>query len=248
MEDQPHSSSSLSFSPLPNPDWVRPTQRRFIVNKSAILPIPALLLFLAILFSLPSSPRVQASPPEPPSVVESVYEEVYLPLVTLTGKISAEAFMGSDRYAELRFQGDEPPLPSVIHAVYGPPNDLHTAEFPLNPDGSFQLILPPSSVILQARVPGHLPQTIQVEATRDLTVTFPMLVAGDANGDGAIDLKDLFLLAKHFQEKGPWTDREDALPDLNRDQEVNLLDAQYILQNLGTTLQNLSATDRGNFE
>lgn len=248
MGDQPHPSSSPSFSPLPNPDWVRPTQRRFIVNKSAILPIPALLLFLAILFLLPSSPRVQASPPEPPSVVESVYGEVYLPLVTLTGKISAEAFMGSGQYAELRFQGEEPPLPGVIHAVYGPPNNLHTAEFPLNPDGSFQLILPPSSVILQARVPGHLPQTIQLEATRDLTVTFPMLIAGDVNGDGAIDLKDLFRLAKHFQEKGPWTDREHALPDLNRDQEVNLLDAQYILQNLRISLQNVSAKDRRIFE
>ncbi|MBE3553589.1 MAG: hypothetical protein IMW85_00960 [Thermicanus sp.] len=248
MGDQPHPSSSHLFSPLPNPDWVRPTQRRFIVKKSAILPIPALLLIFPILFSLPSWPRVQASPPEPPSVGESVYGEVYRPLVTLTGKISAEAFMGSDQNGELRFQGDELPLPSVIHAVYGPPNDSHTVEFPLNPDGSFQLILPLSSVILQARVPGHLPQTIQVEATRDLTVTFPMLVAGDVNGDGAINLKDLFRLAKHFQEKGPWTDREDALPDLNRDQEVNLLDAQFILKNLRISLQNLSATDRGNFE
>lgn len=68
-------------------------------------------------------------------------------------------------------------------------------------------------------------------ATWDMIGTV-VLLDGDANGDGSVDLLDLSILASNFDDPGTFTYAEG---DFNGDGTVDLLDLSILASNFGTT-------------
>lgn len=74
-------------------------------------------------------------------------------------------------------------------------------------------------------------QKINIESKKLLTLNDIELYAGDVNGDGVINAKDLNTLNQHFgQEAQPGTENEKY--DLNQDGIINALDRSLIEQNM----------------
>ncbi len=99
-------------------------------------------------------------------------------------------------------------------------------------DGLFSLSLPPGDYTVTASLVGYLGSQTNVllEASPNPQTLPPvMLVAGDCNHDGVIDLSDLILIARNY---GLPASVEPAA-DLNADGVVDLMDLTILGQNYG---------------
>lgn len=99
----------------------------------------------------------------------------------------------------------------------------------LDASHSFQLTLPPGTYVLTASRRGYLSaqHTTLIESNQTVRLPALTLRAGDANGDGVVDIADAALVASNFDR----TDAGDA--DLNGDGQVNVLDLVLVNTNFG---------------
>lgn len=149
----------------------------------------------------------------------------------ITGVISAEAFGEEVNYNDTWYEGSDGIHRIVVEALNeeGQVVKLGTLES----DGSFLFSLPAGSYSIRVVVPGHFGGAVAVVADGDKEVDFATFAAGDVNGDGVIDLRDLQQAARAFGKTSASFDYKSSAADLNRDGEVDMLDISYILDNYG---------------
>jgi hypothetical protein len=99
-------------------------------------------------------------------------------------------------------------------------------------DGSYWLAnVPPATYTVILSMPGYLQHWLQVTVTPGASITLPDLAlrAGDVNGDCAVGLTDLVLIAINFHRSPPTT----ASVDINGDGSVDLFDLILVSLNMG---------------
>lgn len=98
-------------------------------------------------------------------------------------------------------------------------------------DGSYTILSVPAGIYtIRAYVPGYLVAERQgIEILPGHTIEMPpvTLLGGDANGDGHINLLDLTLVARNFNQCPPL----DPWADITRDGCVNLMDLVLVTKN-----------------
>ncbi|MFN8499993.1 MAG: S8 family serine peptidase [Anaerolineae bacterium] len=99
-------------------------------------------------------------------------------------------------------------------------------------DGSFSVMLAPGDYTITARHALYLDSQAAITVDGSPAVTLPgvTLMAGDVNGDGVIDLRDLVTLAANYGQSVP---PADARADLNGDGAIDLLDLVMLGFNYG---------------
>ncbi|MBA3874234.1 MAG: DUF2012 domain-containing protein, partial [Anaerolineae bacterium] len=108
------------------------------------------------------------------------------------------------------------------------------ADGTINADGSFQLNnVPAGSYVVQFSAPGYLSTTaaVDVQAGQGATVQVT-LIAGDIDGNGAIDLADATFIGANYDIQSPPAPEQ---ADLNGDGTINLLDLVLVGKNFGKT-------------
>jgi len=149
----------------------------------------------------------------------------------ITGTITAEAFGEGVDYSETWYEGADGVHKVVVEALDA---EGHVAKIgTVNADGSYRLSVRAGNYTIRVVVPGHFGAAESVVADANKSVNFGPLTAGDVNGDGVIDLKDLQQAAKAFGKAAPWSDARSSAADINRDSTVDLLDISFILNNYG---------------
>lgn len=146
------------------------------------------------------------------------------------GSISAEAFGDGMDYSELFYQGDDGVRRVIVEALDS--SGAIVKQGAVNADGTYRISLPEGEYTIRVVVPGHLDGEATVSSQNN-ELDFGPLLAGDANGDGVIDLRDLQQAAKAFGKTSDQFNFASSGADFNRDGEVDMLDISFILNNYG---------------
>lgn len=150
---------------------------------------------------------------------------------TISGQVSAEAFNSSVDYSTVWYEGTDGVHKVVVEAIDS--NGAVAAIGEVAAGGSYTLKVPNGTFKVRVVVPGHLSAETSIEANRDVTFNFGLLEAGDVDGNRKIGLMDLQLAAKQFgKSKGSgWLNAKASSADINRDNEIDLLDISFIIAN-----------------
>ncbi|WP_338555369.1 hypothetical protein [Paenibacillus sp. KS-LC4] len=150
---------------------------------------------------------------------------------TISGHVTAEAFSSSVDYSNVWYNGTDMVHKVAVVAIDS--NGAVAANGEVAANGSYTLKVPNGTFQVRVVVPGHLSAETSIEANRDVTINFGPLEAGDVDGNQKIGLKDLQLAAKQFgKSKGSgWLNAIASSADINRDNEIDLLDISYIIAN-----------------
>lgn len=146
------------------------------------------------------------------------------------GTITAEAFADDFDYSQVFFEEEGKQLKVVVEALNGSGQVVKMGT--VEADGSYRLSLPEGEYTIRVVVPGHISATAVVSG-ENKELHFGPLTAGDVNGDGVVDLKDLQQAAKNFGKTSSEFTFQSAQADINRDGEVDMLDISFILNNFG---------------
>jgi hypothetical protein len=103
-----------------------------------------------------------------------------------------------------------------------------------NADGSFQFDgVPAGQYVLQFSAAGYLTTTTPVDVIEGQGASVQVtLLAGDIDGNGAVDLTDASFIGANYQVQVPPAPAE---PDLNGDGFINLVDLVLVGKNFGKT-------------
>lgn len=153
----------------------------------------------------------------------------------ISGHITAEAFGSDINYSTVWYDGAEGVHKVVVEAVDSKGYVAAIGE--VKADGSYTLRVPNGTFKVRIVVPGHVTAIQSIEVNRDITLNVGPLNAGDVDGNGKIGLIDLQFVAKQFGKSKiiGWWDFKASGADLNRDNEVDLLDISYIIANYSLT-------------
>lgn len=153
-------------------------------------------------------------------------------LFEISGRILAEAFLDAEGIAKVDYQDvwyeDEAEVHRVIVRAIDELGKVY--EGIVESNGQYRIVVPEGEYTIEVLVPGHLTYRTTVSINANMTLNMTML-AGDLNGDGSIDLRDLLIAARSFGYSSPWTQARHSIADINRDGVVDLLDISYILKN-----------------
>lgn len=158
------------------------------------------------------------------TVTESVYEDE----IEVTGRLIAEGFGDEVDYSQIWYQEEHVAYKTTVEAVSGD----QAFSGVIYPDGSFSIKLPQGEQRLRIAIPGYLSQERVLEITEPTVLEPIYLDAGDINGDGTINMIDLYHLAKLFGHDFPYRDAESCISDLNKDGHVDIGDLSLILNHL----------------
>jgi hypothetical protein len=171
-----------------------------------------LLLSTLLIGALLSACAPQAQPISPPPYPPPVTPTTPMPMGSVTGKVMLQGRMN---HQGINITIDELPLATT------------------NTEGNYAVLGSVSSGqhVIKAEKTGYLCARGRVEI-RDEAITETMppvtLLAGDLNGDDAINLFDLVLISTIFGNQ----DTESLRSDLNADGVVNLFDLVLVGNNL----------------
>ena len=84
---------------------------------------------------------------------------------------------------------------------------------------------------LRKRIPGIFP--ISADQTPKSIQLSTLLLGGDINNNGLINIEDYSLLVKCFGNKKAKSNCADAKPDINYDGEINGIDYNMVVKNFG---------------
>ena len=119
----------------------------------------------------------------------------------------------------------------VVINVYDTSTTL-VATLQTQPDGSFQLEVPPGNYTVVASAPGFLPAQAAVPSLNPGVTRFlPLiaLLAGDIDNNNVIDQFDAMTIGMNYNSATP------AAADLNSDGTINVLDLELLAQNYRDT-------------
>ncbi len=171
------------------------------------------LLSTLLIAVLLSACAPQAQPISPPPYPPPVTPTTPMPMGSVTGKVMLQGRMS---HQGIRITIDDLPLATT------------------NTEGSYAVLgsIPRGQHVIKAEKTGYLCARGHLEI-RDEAITETMppvtLLAGDLNGDDAINLFDLVLISTIFGNQ----DTESLRSDLNADGAVNLFDLVLVGNNLG---------------
>ena len=115
--------------------------------------------------------------------------------------------------------------------VYDSNNSL-VATLQTNPDGSFQVEVPPGNYTVIATAPGFLRAQASVpNLNAGVTRILPQITlpAGDIDGNNIIDQFDALTIGMSYNTPTP------SVADLNNDQTINVLDLEALARNYRKT-------------
>jgi hypothetical protein len=99
--------------------------------------------------------------------------------------------------------------------------------FAVNSDGTFNVKLPPGAYRVTFSAAHHLPYTLElIVPEQPLALSSVLLVDGDVDGSGAVDMNDVNSVVQTFGSAAP-------LGDLNGDGAVNIYDLTIVTANAG---------------
>ncbi|ANE45716.1 hypothetical protein SY83_04715 [Paenibacillus swuensis] len=150
----------------------------------------------------------------------------------VSGKLTAEAFGFGVAYDKVWYQGADGVVASKVEAWDAQGKLAGTGI--VNADGTYSISLAAGTYTIKASVPGHIAKSMKVGVSAAKTLHFGVLTAGDVNGDSIVDLKDLNQANKAMGKIAPWTTYQAASADINRDNKVDAVDTNYILDNYGS--------------
>lgn len=103
------------------------------------------------------------------------------------------------------------------------------AAIPANPDGTFNLNAAAGSYTVVASAEGYLKAQAPITLTNGVTTTMPTidLIAGDVDGNGAINQLDALTIGMNYNGSIP------TAADLNNDGVINVLDLQMLAAHYG---------------